>query len=168
MSIEEKFYEMAENGRLNQSPVFVVPSIQKRLDSDHSRILHNFGRWSMVDGRWSMVDALWLMVDDLWSMACGLWSMVDVNWLTHGVTSSPVCLHRESNQVVQAVDRQFGVTAVLSGWENVVASQQDAFSWRALAQHLSVLSTRTLMRRALEVIFIFVFISSSLIFLKLF
>ena len=106
MSIEEKFYEMAENGRLNQSPVFVVPSIQKRLDSDHSRILHNFGRWSMVDGRWSMVDALWLMVDDLWSMACGLWSMVDVNWLTHGVTSLPVCLHRESNEVVQAVDRQ--------------------------------------------------------------
>ena len=43
MSIEEKFYEMAESGRLNQSPVFVVPSIQKRLDSDHSRILHNFG-----------------------------------------------------------------------------------------------------------------------------
>ena len=122
----------------------------------------------LVDGRWSMVDALWLMVDDLWSMACGLWSMVDVNWLTHGVTSSPVCLHRESNEVVQAVDRQFGVTAVLSGWENVAASQQDAFSWRALAQHLSVLSTRTLMRRALEVIFIFVFISSSLIFLKLF
>ena len=48
------------------------------------------------------------MVDDLWSMACGLWSMVDVNWLTHGVTNSPVCLHRESNEVVQAVDRQFG------------------------------------------------------------
>ena len=60
----------------------------------------------MVDGRWSMVDALWLMVDDLWSMACGLWSMVDVNRLTHGVTSLPVCLHRESNEVVQAVDRQ--------------------------------------------------------------
>ena len=43
MSIEEKFYEMAESGRLNQSPVFVVPSIQKRLDSDHSQFLHNFG-----------------------------------------------------------------------------------------------------------------------------
>ena len=103
----------------------------------------------MVDGRWLVVDGRWLVVDDAF-------------WSTHYVT--PVCLHRESNDVVQAVDRQFGVTAVLSGWENVAASQQDAFSWRALAQHLSVLPSRTLMRRALEVLLVFVFISSSLIF----
>ena len=83
-----------------------------------------------------MVDGRWLVVDDAF-------------WSTHYVTQ---------------VDRQFGVTAVLSGWENVAASQQDAFSWRALAQHLSVLPSRTLMRRALEVLFVFVFISSSLIF----
>ena len=42
---------------------------------------------------------------------------------------------RESNEVAQDVDRLFGVSAVLSGWENVAASQQDAFSWRALAEH---------------------------------
>ena len=59
--------------------------------------------------------------------------------------------HRESNEVAQDVDRLFGVSAVLSGWENVAASQQDAFSWRALAEHLSVFSCKALMTRALEV-----------------
>jgi hypothetical protein len=69
---------MAENDRLNQSLLFVVPSIQKLLKYDRSRIYHN--SWSMVDGRWSMVDGRWLVVD-------GRWLVVDdAFWSTHYVT----------------------------------------------------------------------------------
>jgi len=66
-----------------------------------------------------------------------------------------VLKNRESNEVAQAVDRHFSVTAVLSGWENVAASQEDAFSWRTLAEHLSTFSCTALMIRALKVICVF-------------
>ena len=60
-------------------------------------------------------------------------------------------LLRDNVTIVREIDRLFNVTAVLSGWESVAASQQDAFSWRALAKHLSIFATRSLMHRALQV-----------------
>lgn len=62
-------------------------------------------------------------------------------------------LHRDNVTIVREIDRLFNVSAVLSGWESVAASQQDAFSWRALAEYLSVLATRSLMHGALQVSF---------------
>ena len=108
-----------------------------------------------------MVDGYYIMVHGYSIMVAGRSLMVEV---AHDRLDSStknlkenvfycLMLHRDNVTIVREIDRLFNVSAVLSGWESVAASQQDALSWRALAKYLSVLATRSLMHGALQVSF---------------